>query len=407
MRGALPGRSFVRILLLHNRYQIQGGEDVVVAQEAEMLRSFGLSVDVFEITNDGISTVQEKVYTTVHLAYSSRMREEVRKRIRRFQADVVHVHNFFPRFTPSVYDAAHSEGCGVVQTLHNYRLMCAGGLLFREQKICTECLTRKSVWPALVHRCYRGSAVGTAALTGMVAIHKARGTWRNRVDRFITLTSFARSLFIEHAGLPADRVVVKANVVPDIGAAAEEKKYALFVGRLSPEKGIGFILRAAKSEAFPLPLVIVGSGPMEDEVRAAVVPGRIELLGKKASSEVHSLLRQAKMLLAPSMWHEAGVPLVIGEAFSAGVPVITCRVKPMDSVVEQERNGLLIAPGSERELHSAVAKLHADRELWERMRMEARRTYEQLYMPAANFRVLLDIYESTLKNTRQPIHAGA
>jgi glycosyltransferase involved in cell wall biosynthesis len=388
----------MRVLLLHNRYQIQGGEDIVVAQETEMLRSFGIPVDVFEITNDSITSAQEKIYTTVHLAYSSRMRDEVRQRIRQFQADVVHVHNFFPRFTPSVYDAAHSEGCGVVQTLHNYRLMCAGGLLFRDEQICTDCLTQKSAWPALIHRCYRGSIVGTAALTGMVAIHKIRGTWRDRVDRFITLTSFARALFIENAGLPADRIIVKANVVPDIGISNEEKKYALFVGRLSPEKGISSILRAAKDESFPLPLVVVGSGPMEDEVRAAVVPGRVEFLGKKSSGEVHSLLKQAKVLLAPSMWHEAGVPLVIGEAYSAGVPVVTCRVKPMDTVVEHERNGLLVAPGSEQEICEAVRRLSTEDALWKHLSIEARQTYERLYMPATNCRALLDIYESTLRN---------
>ncbi|HTF64535.1 MAG TPA: glycosyltransferase [Edaphobacter sp.] len=395
----------MRVLLLHNRYQIQGGEDVVVAQEAEMLRSFGILVDVFEITNDSISTVQDKIYTTVHLAYSSRMREQVRERIRSFRADVVHVHNSFPRFTPSVYHAANIEGCGVVQTLHNYRLMCANGYLFREQKICTDCLTQGSAWPALVHRCYRGSAVGTAALTGMVAYHKIRRTWRNRIGRFITLTAFARSLFIEYVGLPADRVIVKANVVPDIGVTPGDKKYALFVGRLSPEKGIGSILRAARSGMFPLPLMIVGSGPMENEVRAAAELGQLEFLGKRSSEEVHLLLQRAKMLLAPSMWHEGGVPLVIGEAFSAGVPVITSRIKPIDSVVEHERNGLLVTPGSEQEICEAAARFHSDRELLGRMRIEARQTYEQLYRAANNFRALLDIYTDAIEVAKQPLSA--
>ena len=393
----------MRVLLLHNRYQIQGGEDVVVAQETEMLRSFGVPVDVFEIANDSITSAREKIYTTVHLAYSSKMREQVRERIRSFRADIVHVHNFFPRFTPSVYDAAKDEGCGVVQTLHNYRLMCAGGLLFREQKICTDCLTQGNVWPAVVHRCYRGSLVGTAALTGMVAMHKLRGTWRTRVDRFITLTAFARSLFIEHAGLPADRIIVKANVVPDIGATSGEKDYALFVGRLSPEKGIDCILRAVKRGNFPLPLLIVGSGPLESVVREAVQPGRVKFLGKKPTEEVHSLLSRAKMLLAPSMWHEAGVPLVIGEAFSAGVPVITSRIQPIDSVVEHERNGLLVTPGSDQELSDAAARLHADSELLGHMSKEARRTYEQLYMPASNCQALLNIYSEAIASSRKSV----
>jgi glycosyltransferase involved in cell wall biosynthesis len=396
----------MRVLLLHNRYQIQGGEDVVVSQEAEMLRSFDIPVDVFEIGNDSITTMRERIHTTAHLAYSSRMRNAVRARIRSFHADVVHVHNFFPRFTPSVYDAANAEGCGVIQTLHNYRLMCAGGLLFRNQKVCTDCLTQRSAWPALLHRCYRQSLVGTTALTGMVAVHMIRGTWRKRVGRFIALTEFARSLFIEHAGLPADRVIVKANVVPDIGVEPGKKRYALYVGRLSSEKGIDSILRAVRSGKFPLPLKIVGSGPMESEVRAAADAGQLEFLGKKSSEGVHSLLRQAKLLLAPSVWHEAGVPLVIGEAFSAGVPVITTRMKPMDSVVEHERNGLLVSPDSELEICAAAARLQSDENMLARMRLEARRTYEEFYLPATNCRALLNIYRNAIDLARQPLCAA-
>jgi glycosyltransferase involved in cell wall biosynthesis len=390
----------MRVLLLHNRYQIQGGEDVVVAQEAAMLRSFGVLVDLFQIDNDSITGVREKIYTTIHLAYSAKMRDQVQRRIREFRADIVHVHNFFPRFTPSVYDAAIREGCGVVQTLHNYRLMCSGGYLFRDQKICTDCLSWGNGLPGLVHRCYRGSLVGTAALTGMVAFHKLQSTWGTRVDRFITLTEFARSLFIEHADLPAEKVVVKVNLVPDIGVQPGEKKYALFVGRLSPEKGISSILSAVKSNRFPLPLKIVGSGQLEAQVQAAVEPGRLEFLGKKSSDEVHELVRGAKMMIAPSIWHEAGVPLVIGEAFSAGVPVITCRIKPMDAVVEHERNGLLITPGSEVEMCDAAIRIHTDDGLRSHLSREARRTYERFYKPEANFRALLEIYQGAKSNPR-------
>jgi glycosyltransferase involved in cell wall biosynthesis len=242
----------------------------------------------------------------------------------------------------------------------------------------------------------------------MVAFHQIRGTWRERVDRFITLTGFARDLFIEHAGFPAEKIVVKANVVPDIGVQPGEKPYALFVGRLSPEKGIAAILGAARSGHFPLPLYIVGSGPLEDEVRAAAVPGRVEFLGKKSSAEVHQLLQGAKMLLAPSMWHEAGVPLVIGEAYSAGVPVITCRVQPMESVVLHERNGLLVPLGGETEMSAAICdaaiRLHTDPALAESIGREARATYERLYRPEANFRALTAIYGEAMREAGS--HAG-
>jgi len=146
---------------------------------------------------------------------------------------------------------------------------------------------------------------------------------------------------------------------------------------------------------------------MENEVRAAAELGQLEFLGKRSSDEVHLLLQRAKILLAPSMWHEAGVPLVIGEAFSAGVPVITSRIKPIDSVVEHERNGLLVTPGSEQEICEAAARLHSDREVLGRMRIEARQTYEQLYLPANNVRALLEIYTGAIEVAKQPLSAEA
>jgi glycosyltransferase involved in cell wall biosynthesis len=376
----------MRVLSLHNRYQLQGGEDIVVMREAEMLRAFGVPVDVFEITNDAITTLREKIKTIVHVGYSSDMRDQVRQRIRSFKADVVHVHNFFPRFTPAVYDAARDEGCGIVQTLHNYRLMCAGGLLFRDGQICTDCLTKESRFPGLSHRCYRKSLVGTAALTGMVALHSMLGTWRDKVGCYIVLTEFARSLFVANLGIPADRVIVKPNVVPDLGTAHEEKGYALFVGRLSSEKGVTSILRAVETGTLPLPVKIVGTGPMEPAVRttAEAMGGDLEFLGAKSNDEVHRLLRGARMLLAPSVWHEAGVPLVIGEAFSAGVPVITTRLQPMESIVEDGRNGLLVTPESEADICAAVTRLTSDDRLHAAMSIDARRSYEKHYSPSCN-----------------------
>jgi glycosyltransferase involved in cell wall biosynthesis len=395
------GARQLRVLLLHNRYQVQGGEDIVVAQEAALLRSFGIPTDVFEIDNDAIVGSWQKISTAIHLSYSIEMRAQVRQRIEKFRADILHVHNFFPRFTPSVYDAGIDGGCAVIQTLHNYRLMCPGGYLFRDNRICTDCLTAGNRMPSLLHRCYRGSFVGTAALSGMVALHQIRGTWETRVDRFITLTEFARDLFIEHAKLPPQKVLVKANLVPDLGMRKGEKHYALFVGRLSPEKGIDSILAGIRSGRFPLPLKVVGSGAMEGALRACAEAGKLEFLGKKSSEEVHELMRNAQMVLAPSIWHEAGVPLVIGEAFSAGVPVITSRIKPMDSVVVHEGNGLLVTPGSEAEICDMAIRINSDSELRSRLSAGARKTYERLYQPEANFRMLIEVYLDALRAQKQ------
>ncbi len=182
----------MKVLLLHNRYRVPGGEDAAVQLECSLLRSAGLAVDLLEVNNDGIDSAAQKIKAALLTPYSFPARQLVADRIRDFQPDIVHVHNFFPTLSPSVYDACRSARVPVVQTLHNYRLMCANALLFREGKVCTKCLGSTFPLPAIRHACYRGSRVGSAAVAALIGIHRIRGTWTSRVNRFIALTGFAR-----------------------------------------------------------------------------------------------------------------------------------------------------------------------------------------------------------------------
>ncbi len=274
----------MRILILHNRYKLHGGEDVVVQQESQLLRDAGYFVDVMEVSNDEIESGVDKLKTAFMSIYSPPMRKLVERRIQDTGANVLHVHNFFPRLTPSVYDAGAARNCAVVQTLHNYRLVCPGGLLFRDGAVCEECLGRSFALPGVQHGCYRDSRIGSATIATMTALHRARGTWRNHVDRYIVLNEYARSIFTKYAGLPPERIRVKPNVVPDSGLGRGSGDYALFVGRLSPEKGIATLLRAASDQTFRLPLKIVGTGPMQPEVIAAAAScPNIEYLGAQST----------------------------------------------------------------------------------------------------------------------------
>jgi len=299
-----------------------------------MLRDAGYFVDVMEVSNDEIESGADKLKTALMTIYSPPMRKLVERRIKDVRADVLHVHNFFPRLTPAVYDAGEDLGCAVVQTLHNYRLVCPGGLLFRDGEVCKECLGKSFALPGIQHGCYRGSRIGSATIATMSAFHRVRGTWRNRVDRYIVLNEYARNVFAQYGGFPEERIRVKPNVVLDSGMGRGSGRYALFVGRLSPEKGIATLLRAASDPAFRLPLKIVGTGPMEADVVAAAAahPG-IEYLGAQPRAEVAKLVGDALVQIVPSEWHEAGGPLVIGEAFAAGVPVVTPAMEPMSTVV--------------------------------------------------------------------------
>lgn len=384
----------MRILILHNRYKLHGGEDVVVQQESRMLRDAGHAVDVMEVFNDDIESALDKVRTAALATYSPAMRDAVAERVRRFGAEILHVHNFFPKLSPAVYDGAHEANCAVVQTLHNYRLVCPGGLLFREGHVCEECLGRSFAFPSIKHGCYRGSRIGTATIATMTAVHRLRRTWANRVERYIALNHYAKEIFAANAGIPEDRIRIKPNVIPDCGLGSHRGDYALFVGRLSPEKGIGTLLRAAVSDAFPLQIKIAGTGPLEGDVKtAAATTSRIEFLGSQTREQIVQLMGDALLVVVPSEWHEAGGPLVIGEAFSAGVPVVTTSMEPMATVVQKGINGLLYEAGSPEDLCKALRQIVEQKESIGTMRLAARRRYEEMYMPESNLAALVRIYQ--------------
>ena len=308
----------------------------------------------------------------------------------------MHVHNFFPALSPSVYDACADEHVPVVQTLHNYRLMCANGLLFRQGGICTECLGHKIPWPSVQHGCYRGSRLGSFTVASMIAFHRWRRTWIDRVQRFIALTDFARDIFVKEMDIPYERVVVKPNAVGDVGIGDHGGGYALYVGRLSPEKGVEVLLKAATSgEGFGIPLKIAGSGPLANAVRAASLAGQakqsVEFLGSVDRKAVYRLMQQARVLLMPSLWYE-GLPMVIPEAFATGLPVIASRIGALAALIDDGRNGLLANPGDERDLARIVRLLVSNSAVEVELRRGARETYLTRYHPTQNTGHLLEIY---------------
>jgi glycosyltransferase involved in cell wall biosynthesis len=379
--------------LLHNRYQIPGGEDMAVRQECAMLRAAGFTVDLLEANNDAIGSAAQKIKAAIQVPYSFSARQMVSDRILAFRPEIVHVHNFFPTLTPSVYDACRGAGVPVVQTLHNYRLMCANGLLFREGHVCTECLGRTFPLPAIRHGCYRDSRLGSAAVAAMIGIHRIRNTWIQRVDRFIALTEFARGLFATEAGIPREKIAVKPNAAPDPGLGDGCGGYALYVGRFSREKGIEIVLEAATRESgLGIALRVAGSGPLQAKVEAAQSAGRLEYVGWQDPDGVRRLMLQARVLLIPSLCFE-GLPMVVPEAFGAGLPIIASRIGALATLVEDGANGLLVEPGNPAALASAVRRIASDGRLESELRRGARQTYEALYRPEVNVRLLQQIYE--------------
>lgn len=381
----------MRVLQLHNYYQQPGGEDRVVAAEADLLASHGGVVEQFEVRNDQVGELSPLVLAgkTVWNASAAR---EVRDRIRQFRPQVMHVHNTLPLLSPAVYYAARAEGIPVVQTLHNYRLLCPSGLLFRDGEVCEDCVGWVVPLPGVARGCHRGSRAVTAATATMLSTHRAIGTWRRMVDQYIALTEFARAKFIE-GGLPGERIAVKPNFVSrDPGARTSVGDYALFVGRVSLEKGLDTLIAAWNALGTPFRLKVAGDGPDAPRLRQVSRDNSsIEWLGHTPREEVLPLMRGASFLVVPSRWYE-GFPLTMAEAFAVGLPVLASDLGSMSSLVHPGRNGLRFRPGDAGDLARQIQWALSHPEAMVEMGRSARREFEEKYTAERNYEMLMEIY---------------
>ncbi len=390
----------MKILIAHNLYQQAGGEDNIVEAEQALLSKHGHDVHLLLIDNRDLGNgFFIKIQTAFTTAYSKRGREKVRMALRSFHPDIVHIHNFFPQLSPSVYDACADEGVAIVQTLHNYRLICPGALLMRNGKICEQCITG-SPYQAALYGCYRNSKLGSLVVAHMVSTHRRLGTWSDKVDRYIALTEFAKSKFLQ-AGLPENRISVKPNFVADPQAVIPPNKwvklnfdesFALFVGRLSPEKGVRTLFKAWATMDIQHCLKLAGSGPLKDEIPEQP---NIVGLGFQKQDNVHSLMNQALFLIVPSEWYE-GFPMVIVEAFAHGLLVLASRLGSMGEVIEDGMTGLLFEPGDDKDLAAKAHWLLEHPNECTRMGSNARNTYVEKYSPEVNYAQLSNIYTQAM-----------
>lgn len=380
----------MKALMCHNYYQAPGGEDQVFHDECELLHNRGQEVVRYRVHNDALASMG-RWESAKKSVWNAQTYQEVRGLIRKHAPDVVHCANTFPLMSPSVYYAAAAEAVPVVQTLHNFRIFCPAGTLLRNHQPCELCLRKSFAWPAMLHRCYRSSVATTAASSAMHAYHRFRGTW-DMVSQYIALTDFSRGKFIA-AGLPADKIVVKPNFVqPDPGFRENKEDYVVFVGRLSPEKGIDVLLDAWRSEQRQIPLKIVGDGPLGDMVRAHCRANpMIQWLGAQPFERTLQLIAAARMLVFPSIWYETFGRSMI-EAKAAGTPVIASDLGAMAELNTHGENGLLFEAGNAVELRTQVESVWDDDALARRLALGGRAQFESQFTADHNFHRLMEVY---------------
>ena len=275
---------------------------------------------------------------------------------------------------------------------------------FREGKVCEDCLG-KSPWQAVRHACYRQSRSASAALAAMISFHRWYGTWANLVDRYIALSEFSRAKFVE-AGLPPEKIVVKPNfVLPDPGVGCGPREYAVFLGRLSEEKGLPTLLQAWTQVHRSHTLRIIGDGPLQNEIGSEISSASLSnvyLDGRLSRKESLVALQGAKILILPSTCYE-NFPMTIAEAYACGTPVIASRLGAMQEIVQDGRTGLHFTPGDAGDLAKKIEWAWAHPEEMREMGRNARAEYETKYTAERNYKILLGIYEQVIEGARTPL----
>jgi len=395
----------MNILLAHNYYgsAAPSGENRVFETEINLLRQRGHKVSVIIRRSDVIRAkgAMGAIHGALATPWNVFAARDIHRMVEADSPEVVHAHNTFPLLSPAIFHAVGRRAARVL-TLHNYRLFCPAALPMRAGHVCTECMDRHSVIPAIRYGCYRGSRIATMPLATSIALHRHLGTWTNQVDAFIAMSEFQREKMIA-AGLPADLVHVKPNFYPgdpSVVPWAARRPSAVFVGRLSAEKGVLALVRAWMMWGASAPeLRIVGEGDLRGELEqlaasSAEVP--IRFLGQLADEAARDEIANAKLLVLPSECFE-GFPMVVQEAFALGTPVAVSNIGPLPSIVQPGKNGVIFEPGAPRSLLAAVRTVWEQAGELENLAAGARRSFETLYTEDVNYRMLMTIYGQAME----------
>ncbi|MBP2283119.1 glycosyltransferase involved in cell wall biosynthesis [Flavobacterium sp. CG_23.5] len=384
----------MKILLIHTHYQLQGGEDAVVEQELEFLKQHH-DVEILRFQNLSIWKGALQFLVSI---WNIGAAKKVKSKIREFQPDVVHVHNWHFAMGPLVFRVINRLGIPLVHTVHNYRLLCPSAILLNEGKLFTKSLKDPFPWSAVRNKVYRSSAVQTFWLAFVVWFHKKIGTWK-KIDSYVCLTPFAVDLFQQsNFGVSKEQFTVKPNFtrIPEVSQPIKRGEHFLFIGRLSEEKGIDILLHAFKE--LPFSLQIAGDGPLKEQVvNATKESSNISYLGNLSNEKVIEELQKAQALIFPSVWYET-FGLVNIEAFVSRTPVLASNIGAPQSLIRDGYNGFLFEPGKVNRLREVISKFNA-LSIIEKGKMGANafESYQSNYTPELQEHYFESIYNQVLK----------
>jgi len=388
----------MKVLLVHNYLRPPSGENIVFEHERSLLEAHGHKIAVYVKKNEEITTwsLGDRIGLPLNVIWSQKSYQEIKRLIQDFKPQIVHFHNIFPLISPSAYYACQQGNIPVVQTLHNFRLICPGALLFRNGKICEECL-RKSIWRGVLYGCYHNSKIHTAGVATMVAFHRLLQTWSKQVTLYITLTEFATKKFID-AGFPKHKLVIKPNfLINPPSPEFQNSGFVVFIGRLGEEKGLKILIEAWRNIT-TIPLKIIGEGPMRFELEKIVreLNLSIEILGYRPPQECMNYLKMSQFFIFPSIWYE-GLPMVVLEAMACGKPIIASGIGVLPELIKDKVTGLLFEPGNVNDLVEKIKWMINHKAEAIEMGKRARVEFEDKYIADKNYELLMDIYQKAIE----------
>ncbi|GAB3024493.1 glycosyltransferase family 4 protein [Spirosoma pulveris] len=384
----------MRILSVHNEYLIRGGEEESRLAEVAILKQFGNDVSSYIENNKKVADLS-KVSVALRTFWSKESHKVVKDLLKAKRHDLIHVQNFFPLVSPSVYYAAQSEGVPVVQAVRNYRFLCSNSFFYRDGHVCELCLKKSFKTEAIQNKCYRDNRAASVTAASMHLFHSLLPTW-NRIDKFIAVSEFVKRKMIE-GGFPSHKISVKPNFVyPDPGVSLNKEDYIVYVGRLQAEKGIMRLLEAVRSLNSNIKVKIVGEGTLKPDVLEYIKDMNVEYLGKKTLLETYDIIGKARALVIPSLWHEPFGRVVV-EAYAKGTPVIGSNMGGIPELIDDGVTGFTYDAENAQQLASKIEFIFQNPLLALEMGRAAREAYLAKYTPESNYKMMMDIYGEILR----------
>ena len=400
-------------MIVHNWYgsSAPSGENVAVKAEVDLLRSRGINVLEYYQNSDRLRKlgILGKIIGGMLTPFNPYTYFQARILMRNNRPDVIHLHNFFPIISPSIFYAASHEKIPIIFTLHNYRIGCGGGLPFRNESVCLKCLSDKSVYPLLLYRCYRNSLFASFPLAVMISLHRVLNTWKEKITLFITLTDFQARILSSTDLIDYTMVRVKPQFMsnpPKVISFFQRENRVIFAGRISKEKGLSVLLEAWKIWGSNAPtLLIIGDGPDREYLEKTYKQSNIIWMGKLSSEDVVIEIGKSKMFVLPSICFE-GFPMVIREALATGVPVIASNIGPLSEIVKDSFGDLFPVCDSITLNRKLKEYFSGNQDILNKKSINARLEFDQNYSADHNFKTIFSIYNQAIalyKNSRKEV----